>query len=74
VGDKGREAGGRHCGTGVVRDEGPWVDYVTLTRDPTAALDGSIFVSVMSGNKVARFDPRAQTFREWDMPSGHRPR
>ena len=27
----------------------------------------------MSGNKIARFDPKTQTFKEWDMPSGHRP-
>ena len=44
-----------------------------FARDPAPAPDGSIFISVMSGNKVARFDLRAQTFREWDMPSGHRP-
>ncbi|OGA94601.1 MAG: hypothetical protein A3G27_02685 [Betaproteobacteria bacterium RIFCSPLOWO2_12_FULL_66_14] len=44
-----------------------------FARDPAAAPDGSIFISVMSGNKVARFDPRTQTFREWDLPSGHRP-
>jgi virginiamycin B lyase len=44
-----------------------------FARDPAAAPDGSIFISVMSGNKVARFDPNAQTFREWDMPPGHRP-
>ena len=28
-----------------------------FARDPAAAPDGSIFISVMSGNKVARFDP-----------------
>jgi virginiamycin B lyase len=27
----------------------------------------------MSGNKVARFDTKTRTFKEWDMPSGHRP-
>ena len=27
----------------------------------------------MSGNKVARFDPKTQLFREWDLPPGHRP-
>ena len=44
-----------------------------FARDPAIAPDGSIFIAVMSGNKVARFDTRTQTFREWDMPSGHRP-
>jgi virginiamycin B lyase len=27
----------------------------------------------MTGNKVARFDTKTSTFKEWDMPSGHRP-
>ena len=44
-----------------------------FARDPAVAPDGSIFISVMSGNKIARFDPKTHTFKEWDMPSGHRP-
>ncbi len=44
-----------------------------FARDPAPAPDGSIYISVMSGNKVARFDTQTKTFREWDMPSGHRP-
>ena len=44
-----------------------------FARDPAAAPDGSIFIAVMSGNKIARFDPKTKTFKEWDMPSGHRP-
>src|SRR4029453_18298740 len=44
-----------------------------FARDPAPAPDGSIYISVMSGNKVARFDPKTATFREWDMPAGHRP-
>src|SRR4051812_16802826 len=44
-----------------------------FARDPAAAPDGSIYISVMSGNKVARFDPKSATFKEWDMPAGHRP-
>jgi virginiamycin B lyase len=44
-----------------------------FARDPAVAPDGSIYISVMSGNKVARFDPKTQTFKEWDLPSGHRP-
>jgi virginiamycin B lyase len=44
-----------------------------FARDPAVAPDGSIYIAVMSGNKVAHFNPRSQTFREWDLPSGHRP-
>ena len=44
-----------------------------FARDPAPAPDGTIYISVMSGNKVARFDPSTQTFKEWDMPPGHRP-
>src|SRR5207344_495345 len=44
-----------------------------FARDPAIAPDGSIFISVMHGNKVARFDPKTSTFKEWDMPPGHRP-
>ena len=44
-----------------------------FARDPAIAPDGSIYIAVMTGNKVARFDPKAQAFREWDLPSGHRP-
>src|SRR3954464_15730340 len=44
-----------------------------FARDPAPAPDGSIYISVMSGNKVARFDPKSATFKEWDMPAGHRP-
>lgn len=41
----------------------------------TAALapDGSIFIAVPNDNKIARFDPRTQTFREWEMPRNHHP-
>jgi virginiamycin B lyase len=45
----------------------------TFARDPAPAPDGSIFISVMNGNKVARFDPKTETFKEWDMPPGHHP-
>ena len=44
-----------------------------FARDPAVAPDGSIYISVMSGNKVARFDPKTQSFKEWDLPSGHHP-
>jgi virginiamycin B lyase len=44
-----------------------------FARDPAVAPDGSIYIAVMSGNKVARFDPKTQTFKEWDLSPGHHP-
>jgi len=44
-----------------------------FARDPAPGPDGNIYISVMSGNKVARFEVKTRTFREWDLPSGHRP-
>jgi virginiamycin B lyase len=44
-----------------------------FARDPAVAPDGSIYISVMSGNKVARFDPKTQAFKEWDLPPAHHP-
>lgn len=44
-----------------------------FARDPAVAPDGSIFIAVMRGNKIARFDPATGRFREWDMPRGHHP-
>ncbi|HYC46515.1 MAG TPA: hypothetical protein VED01_13660 [Burkholderiales bacterium] len=44
-----------------------------FARDPAAAPDGTIYIAVMSGNKIARFDPKTRAFREWDLPRGHRP-
>jgi virginiamycin B lyase len=44
-----------------------------FARDPAVAPDGSIYIAVMSGNKVARFDPKTQSFKEWDLPPGHHP-
>jgi virginiamycin B lyase len=44
-----------------------------FARDPAVAPDGSIYIAVMTGNKVARFDPKTQSFKEWDLPAGHRP-
>lgn len=44
-----------------------------FARDPAVAPDGSIFIAVMHGNKIARFDPTEHTFKEWDLPPGARP-
>lgn len=44
-----------------------------FARDPAPGPDGSIFIAVMNGNRIARFDPQAKTFKEWDLPAGARP-
>jgi virginiamycin B lyase len=44
-----------------------------FARDPAIAPDGSIYIAVMQGNKIAQFDPRTHAFREWDLPAGARP-
>ena len=44
-----------------------------FARDPAPGPDGNIYVAVMFGNKIARFDTRAKSFKEWDLPSGARP-
>ena len=44
-----------------------------FARDPAPGPDGNIYVAVMFGNKIARFDTKAKTFKEWDMPDGARP-
>jgi virginiamycin B lyase len=44
-----------------------------FARDPAPAPDGSLFIAVMNGNKIARFDPVSKQFREWDLPPGARP-
>jgi virginiamycin B lyase len=42
-------------------------------RSVAAGPDGLIYIAVPNANKVARFDPRTQSFREWEMPRGHQP-
>ncbi len=44
-----------------------------FARDPAPAPDGNIYITVMNGNKIARFDTRAKVFKEWDLPVGARP-
>jgi virginiamycin B lyase len=44
-----------------------------FARDPAPGPDGNIYIAVMFGNKIARFDTRTKTFKEWDLPSGARP-
>jgi virginiamycin B lyase len=44
-----------------------------FARDPAPGPDGNIYIAVMRGNKIARFDTRAKTFKEWDLPEGAQP-
>jgi virginiamycin B lyase len=63
--------GARPALTGKVSE---WpVPTPRFARDPAIAPDGSVYIAVMQGNKVAHFDPKTASFREWDLPAGHRP-
>jgi virginiamycin B lyase len=44
-----------------------------FARDPAVGPDGRIYIAVMHGNRIARFDPRTQAFKEWTLPEGARP-
>jgi virginiamycin B lyase len=44
-----------------------------FARDPAPGPEGAIYIAVMFGNKIARFDPRTARFEEWDLPAGARP-
>jgi virginiamycin B lyase len=44
-----------------------------FARDPAPGPDGNIYIAVMRGNKIARFDTRAKAFKEWDLPPGAHP-
>jgi virginiamycin B lyase len=44
-----------------------------FARDPAPGPDGNIYITVMFGNKIARFDTTTHRFKEWDVPEGARP-
>lgn len=44
-----------------------------FARDPAPGPDGDIYITVMLGNKIARFDPETKKFNEWNLPSGAQP-
>jgi virginiamycin B lyase len=44
-----------------------------FARDPAPAPDGAIYIAVMHGNRIARFDPGKQAFSEWVLPENARP-
>jgi virginiamycin B lyase len=41
--------------------------------DVAVAPDGGIYIAIMSGNRLARFDPASQTFKEWELPAETKP-
>lgn len=57
--------------TGSVRE---WaVPTPKFARDPAPGPDGNIYIAVMQGNKIARFDTQTEKFNEWDLPAGAKP-
>jgi len=44
-----------------------------FARDPAPGPDGNIYIAVMNGNRIAKFDTKSKTFKEWDLPDGARP-
>ena len=42
-------------------------------RDPVVATDGSIYFALREGDRIARFDPKTQQFKEWRLRDGFRP-
>jgi virginiamycin B lyase len=44
-----------------------------FARDPAPGPDGNIYITVMHGDRIARFDTATQTFTEWDLPAGAHP-
>jgi virginiamycin B lyase len=44
-----------------------------FARDPAPGPDGNIYITVMYGDRIARFNPNDKTFKEWDLPPGSHP-
>jgi virginiamycin B lyase len=44
-----------------------------FARDPAPGPDGNIYITVMSGNKIARFDTKTHAFKEWELAPRHHP-
>lgn len=42
-------------------------------RDPRCDREGNVYVAVAGADRIARFDPRTQQFREWPLPAGSKP-
>jgi virginiamycin B lyase len=44
-----------------------------FARDPAIGPDGNIYIAVMQGNRIARFDTKTHQFTEWDLPPNAKP-
>jgi virginiamycin B lyase len=44
-----------------------------FARDPAPGPDGNLYIAVMRGNRIARFEPSNQSFTEWELPRGASP-
>ncbi len=44
-----------------------------FARDPAPGPDGNIYITVMQGDRIARFDTKTQKFNEWNLPAGAHP-
>ncbi len=73
-------AGGSHYGIvpgALAKVEGRVSEWPVPTprfaRDPAPGPDGNIYIAVMQGNRIARFDIRTHAFTEWELPPGARP-
>jgi virginiamycin B lyase len=44
-----------------------------FARDPAIGADGNIYIAVMQGDRIARFDTQTHKFNEWDLPEGAHP-
>ena len=44
-----------------------------FARDPAPGPDGNIYITVMQGDRIAKFDTRSHSFTEWDLPAGAHP-
>src|SRR6266699_6994547 len=44
-----------------------------FARDPAPGPDGNIYITVMQGDRIARFDTKARKFNEWNLPAGAHP-
>jgi len=72
-------AGGSNYGVspGAKQLEGKISEWAVPTpkfaRDPAIGGDGNIYITVMHGDRIARFDTRTRKFEEWTLPEGAHP-
>lgn len=49
------------------------VPTLQFPRDPAPGSGGNIYIAIMAGSKIARFDLVTQLFTEWALPPGAKP-